>query len=303
MRTFSHFKKMKRQKLFWLNLQECGLSIVERLCLEEALLRHDPLKRCWAIVGTHCAKPHSFSPHKLYDNILEKKRNNNNCAIVMGIGGCHNQLLDSKLVKEEGVSIIKRFSGGGTIVVDKSSLWITFIGRTCNDSILKISPLPQDIMEWSAEQVFSPFFSFLRSFSRPNKLIPPENDYVVGNYKVGGNAQSIVKGGWLHHSSFLWEYVDKHMKYLSLPTKCPSYRDNRDHYEFLMKLNTCPFLTDGDDIIGKRIFFYKLQDFVSHFLFDAEVITLQSVLNIVNCGQNGIQMLFNTKCRTKVIVL
>ena len=35
----------------WLDLRGLGLSALERLSLEELLLRHDPLNRCWGIVG------------------------------------------------------------------------------------------------------------------------------------------------------------------------------------------------------------------------------------------------------------
>ena len=39
----------------WLDLRGAGLSAIERLSIEELLLRHDPLERCWGIIGIHDA--------------------------------------------------------------------------------------------------------------------------------------------------------------------------------------------------------------------------------------------------------
>jgi lipoate-protein ligase A len=49
-------------------------------------------------------------------------------------------------------------------------------------------------------------------------------DYAFGDRKFGGNAQSITKNRWIHHTSFLWDYEVKNMSYLKLPAKAPKYR-------------------------------------------------------------------------------
>jgi hypothetical protein len=64
-----------------------------------------------------------------------------------------------------------------------------------------------------------------------------ENDYVVGERKVGGNAQSISKNRWLHHTSFLWEFRPEMMRYLKHPAKTPAYREGRQHLDFLAPLS------------------------------------------------------------------
>lgn len=50
------------------------------------------------------------------------------------------------------------------------------------------------------------------------------SDYVFGDRKFGGNAQSITKNRWIHHTSFLWDYEVKNMAYLKLPARAPEYR-------------------------------------------------------------------------------
>lgn len=49
-------------------------------------------------------------------------------------------------------------------------------------------------------------------------------DYVFGDRKFGGNAQSITKNRWIHHTSFLWDYEVNNMAYLKLPKRVPEYR-------------------------------------------------------------------------------
>ena len=49
-------------------------------------------------------------------------------------------------------------------------------------------------------------------------------DYVLGERKFGGSAQSITKDRWLHHTSFLWDYHMPRMAYLKIPKRAPEYR-------------------------------------------------------------------------------
>ncbi|XP_039056232.1 uncharacterized protein LOC120199098, partial [Hibiscus syriacus] len=61
-------------------------------------------------------------------------------------------------------------------------------------------------------------------------------DYVFGNHKFGGNAQSITKNKWIHHTSFLWDFDVRNMAYLELPKRAPVYRSARGHLDFICRL-------------------------------------------------------------------
>jgi lipoate-protein ligase A len=64
-----------------------------------------------------------------------------------------------------------------------------------------------------------------------------EHDYCFGVKKVGGNAQSIIRGRFLHHTSFLCDFDSSKMSdYLQLPAKRPEYRQDRNHKDFLCTL-------------------------------------------------------------------
>lgn len=308
---------------------------MERLCLEESLLRHD--SRNWAIVGTHEPVTNRYMhDFRLPAHVEASQNRNSSCVVVMGIGGKPEELLDVERVREDGVLVLKRFSGGGTVVIDHSSIWTTIIGRT--DELPDVEAFPRPIMEWSANKVFQPTFRNLnetaqtslsqgkssteqptlvvdtkscgaensgRVVSRttidpgtesPSVDLPDfalrENDYVLGERKMGGNAQSITKGGWLHHTSFLWDYDLDNMEYLSLPQKRPDYRGDRHHHDFLVRLaSVYPNL--------------KPHDFAVSFKeacadeFDVETVMFQDAMKVVG----NLTDWFNYKSRTKVVEL
>ena len=177
-----------------------SLSTYEQLQLEEALLRADEHNWCLLNHGSHP-------------------------ALIMGISGQPHQLLHQDLFKQKPLPLIRRFSGGGTVVVDEQTCFISFI---CQTNTLPVLPFPEKIMRWT-EEIYRPIFG-------PLPFSLQENDYVIGHHKCGGNAQSITKQRWLHHSSFLWDYCPQKMSYLTMPPKTPAYRKHRTHEDFLCRL-------------------------------------------------------------------
>lgn len=178
-----------------------GLSIFEQLQIEEALFRADD--RNWCIVN------HGASP-----------------AIVMGISGKQSQHINAEQVTQKPIPVIRRFSGGGTVVVDEQTLFYTLIG---NRSTLDVPCYPDELLRWT-EKLYAPAFAGIDFSLR-------DNDYVIKDQKFGGNAQYISKERWLHHSSLLWDYNDSMMEYLLMPPKMPPYRNSREHTSFLCRLS------------------------------------------------------------------
>lgn len=174
--------------------------IYEQLLLEEALLRADDRSFCILNYG---------SPR----------------AIVMGLSGVPGELLHLDLVKQNRIPVFKRFSGGGTVIVDEETLFATFLFAKKD---LPITPYPESILRWSSDL-------YQAAWSLPGFSLQ-ENDYALGERKCGGNAQYLRKDRWLHHTSFLWNYDPRNMQYLLLPKKRPAYRKDRSHEEFLCSL-------------------------------------------------------------------
>lgn len=177
-----------------------GQPIQDQLKMEEELLRNTQESLCIINEGS--------SP-----------------AIVMGISGKEEEFVCPIKIKQKPIPVLKRFSGGGTVIVDHNTLFVTFI---CLKDAHPFPAYPEPILRW-AETVYK------QAFDLPSFALK-DNDFVLGEKKCGGNAQYIRKTHWLIHTSFLWDYDEENMEYLLHPKKTPAYRQGRSHNDFLCKL-------------------------------------------------------------------
>ncbi|OAE30902.1 hypothetical protein AXG93_3943s1330 [Marchantia polymorpha subsp. ruderalis] len=100
-----------------------GFPIFQQLLLEERLLRTS--NDNWCVINDGTSPP----------------------AIVMGISGKPEKLLDVEKVVKDDLCVIKRFSGGGTVVVDEDTLFVSLI---CSRSAVPDLQLyPRHIMNWT----------------------------------------------------------------------------------------------------------------------------------------------------------
>ncbi len=189
--------------------------IYEQLLLEEKLLRSNS--------GNWCIINEGSTP-----------------AIVLGISGKQDELVDCAKAAAHQIPLIRRFSGGGTVIVDQDTLFITFI---CQKQLHSFHAYPEPIMRWTEEL-------YRGALQLPHFSLK-ENDYVIGDRKFGGNAQYIKKDCWLHHSSLLWDFSSKNMDYLLHPKKTPPYRQNRPHEDFLCRLSD--YFSDKEVLIQNMI--------------------------------------------------
>ncbi|MBA3816492.1 MAG: lipoate--protein ligase family protein [Parachlamydiaceae bacterium] len=204
-----------------LHILKLNCSILEQLQLEEALLRADDRNWCLINYGT---KP----------------------AIIMGISGKKELLVNSAKILHAPVPLIRRFSGGGTVFVDENTFFITWI---CNSHCSAVECSPDQVHQWIK-------FFFQAALPALNIQLR-ENDYVINDRKFGGNAQYLRKQRWLHHSSLLWDYDSKNMEYLLMPPKMPHYRQQRPHDNFLCRLK--------DFLVSKAEFEGAIFNSLHHF--------------------------------------
>ncbi|MFA6118305.1 MAG: lipoate--protein ligase family protein [Parachlamydiales bacterium] len=155
-------------------------------------------------------------------------------AIVLGISNKSNELVHINNAKKDNIQVIRRFSGGGSVFVDKDTVFVTFI---FSSDLLKIDLYPETIMKWS-EGFYKKVFD-----SEDFKLI--ENDFVFKDKKIAGNAQYIKKNRFLLHTSFLFDFdIKKINKYLQVPKKAPAYRNKRNHEDFITKIS--PYISKNE---------------------------------------------------------
>jgi len=238
------------------DLRPLGLNLLSRLHLEEYILSYPPpslLSSTIFLYGTHAPPPTPQTPSPT-------------CSIVLGIGGKRHKLVHpSALMPPNPVPVLRRFSGGGTIVADDRTLFTSVICRG-GDAVPSVKPFPRDIMKYTGSHIFAPVFDRLSKSSPRRKqasLVPSsascgassitgtvaldhptfhllENDYTFKFpssklLKIAGNAQSIKGESWLHHTSFLWD-LPIGLEHLKIPENRPKYREGRDHKEFITNI-------------------------------------------------------------------
>ena len=95
-----------------------NLFIYEQLQIEEQLLRTSNENFCLINAGS---KP----------------------AVVMGISSKAHEMLRPSFFEQDEIALIKRYSGGGTVIVDETTLFFTLI---CNKADWDHAPFPEPIM-------------------------------------------------------------------------------------------------------------------------------------------------------------
>lgn len=188
-----------------------AMSLLDMLALEEALLRADARHWCLLARGAPAPAPPT---------------------IVLGMAGKLDALVHVEAARGAGAVALRRFTGGGTVVVDGGTSLVSFVvGRGAAAG----GPLfPRDIMAWSGALYAPVFAALLPPPAPPFSLV--EHDYCLGDHKFGGNAQALSRDRWVHHTSFLWRTTPAHLALLKLPEKRPAYRRSRAHGDFLTTL-------------------------------------------------------------------
>jgi len=118
----------------------------------------------------------------------------NKCA-MLGSYQIAETEIDLKYAKSEGIAIVRRSSGGGTIYTDPGAFLFTVIQPKSDESY------PLDIAK---SEVAAPVVDALRNMGIPAKL-EGRNDILVDGKKVSGLAQYTRHGRICTHGSLLYE--------------------------------------------------------------------------------------------------
>ena len=80
-------------------------------------------------------------------------------------------------VLRDQVPVVRRFSGGGTVIVDQGTIFVTFI---CNKSdAAELQPFPWDIMSWSGQLYGKVFDRFGEFHLRENGMKKIAQSFIV----------------------------------------------------------------------------------------------------------------------------
>ncbi|MBQ2755508.1 MAG: lipoate--protein ligase [Oscillospiraceae bacterium] len=115
----------------------------------------------------------------------------NSPAVIIGRNQNAIEELDLDFVKQNGVSVIRRMTGGGAVFHDLGNINFTFIQR-CGSG------------DFNNYDLFTvPVRDYLRSLGAECEL-SGRNDLLIDGMKISGNAQTVKKGRILHHGTMLY---------------------------------------------------------------------------------------------------
>ena len=226
MRSFSTAAARVRPPAQLLRLR--NVPILDALRLEEALFRADA--RSWLITNVWDDAAGGRGADGRCTLTGQHRQDSEATAIVLGISGKAHELVHLDRARAAGVPLCRRFSGGGTVIVDTSTVFVTFL--VAGDALPEVAPYPEPMLRWT-----SGLYDDALRRCGVGGFATHANDYCIDDRKFGGNAQSISGKRWLHHTSLLMDYEPQRMSLLQMPAKRPEYRASRAHDDFVRGLS------------------------------------------------------------------
>jgi lipoate-protein ligase A len=151
-------------------------------------------------------------------------------AVVLGAGGSASIDADITVCAADGVPILRRASGGGTVLLGPGCL--------CFSAVLAYDRAPGlDQIPLSNQYVLGRVANALRPLA-DRITLEGTSDLVIGeDLKFSGNAQQRKRRHFLHHGTLLCSFdLSLIPRYLNRPERQPAYRQDRTHLEFVANL-------------------------------------------------------------------
>jgi lipoate-protein ligase A len=152
-------------------------------------------------------------------------------VVVLGAGGRWREEVDVDACLRDGVPILRRASGGGTVLLGRGCLVFTLVLRY--DRAPELAQVTSSYA-WILTRV-------VRALGLPGAAPAGTSDLAVGGRKFSGNSQQRKRDHLLHHGTLLYDFdLTAVGRYLRTPPKQPEYRQGRGHEEFLCNLDLPP---------------------------------------------------------------
>lgn len=171
-------------------------------------------------------------------------------AVVMGSSERAEQAVNAEACAQLGVEVLKRCTGGGTVLQTKDVL---------NYSLVTPAPESLDLMA-GFRQGTDLIRALLEAFGVTG-VVQGTCDVAVEGRKISGNAQARRWKALLVHGTLLVDFdFDLAEKVLPHPLRAPEYRKGRGHREFLTTLRALGVNADRSAVervaleVGQRLF-------------------------------------------------
>jgi lipoate-protein ligase A len=150
-------------------------------------------------------------------------------AVVLGAAGILTEDVNEDACKRDSVPVLRRSSGGGTVLLGHGCLCFSLMLAYDRASELALVP--------SSYRYILSLISKALAAQVPGIEPAGTSDLAWLGRKVSGNSQQRKRRHLLHHGTLLYDFdVDLVGRYLRQPSRQPEYRKQRLHGEFLAKL-------------------------------------------------------------------
>ena len=152
-------------------------------------------------------------------------------TVILGAGCRLAEDVDEAACNRHEVPILRRSSGGGTVLLGKGCLCYTLVLAHDRDPALgEIRSSFCFILERICDRLMK-FY--------PGIELAGTSDLALGGKKLSGNSQQRKRNFLLHHGTILFGFDARLVdRYLRMPARQPDYRRQRSHGEFLTNLPT-----------------------------------------------------------------
>ena len=132
--------------------------------------------------------------------------------------------------RADGISVVRRCSGGGTVVLGPGCLAYTLVlPLNANLRGAGISSVTQMLMARMANAL-NPVL--------PDVVPRGTSDLAAADQKFSGNAQRWLANAFLHHGTILYQFdLPRIGRYLRTPSRQPDYRSGREHDQFVRNVS------------------------------------------------------------------
>ncbi len=151
--------------------------------------------------------------------------------VVLGYGNRLGAETRPARCAERGIPILRRSSGGGTVLLGPGCLAYALV--------LPLAAAPDlETISGTNRWIMSRLQSALASLLGQPVFIQGHTDLVLGDRKFSGNAQRRRRRALLFHGTFLLDFDLALIEHcLALPERRPEYRAHRAHLDFLVNLH------------------------------------------------------------------
>jgi lipoate---protein ligase len=149
-------------------------------------------------------------------------------AVVLGSGCKLHDDVDTDACLADNVPVLRRSSGGGTVLLGRGCLCFSLVLAFGRDPRL-------GEVRSSYEYILG---RVVEAFALPGLSLAGISDLALGGYKFSGNAQQRKRTHLLHHGTILYGFdLATVSRYLRQPARQPDYRADRPHGDFIRNLD------------------------------------------------------------------